>query len=197
MVQALQVPNLCIFAPSEPAELEPALTAALAASGPSLVRYPKTPSPGPLAPPGSGLESRTLREGAGHVVLIGIGKLARACLEAASLLEADGLDVTVVDPRVIRPADPAMLEQMVSAHLLVTAEDGLALGGAGSYLCAETESLAASRDLPGPHCVVLGVPTTYIAHGKPDAILSRLGLDGPGIASSILTASRRFPATSA
>jgi 1-deoxy-D-xylulose-5-phosphate synthase len=90
-----------------------------------------------------------------------------------------------------------MLEQMVSAHLLVTAEDGLALGGAGSYLCAETESLAASRDLPGPHCVVLGVPTTYIAHGKPDAILSRLGLDGPGIASSILTASRRFPATSA
>jgi 1-deoxy-D-xylulose-5-phosphate synthase len=192
MVQALQVPGLAIFAPSEPAELGPALTAALAARGPSLVRYPKTLSPGPLAPVGSGLEARTLREGDGAVVLVGIGKLARACLEAAALLAADGVNVTVIDPRVIRPADPALLEQMATAQLVLTAEDGLAHGGAGAYLCGEAEALAASRGLPGPQRVVLGVPTTYIAHGKPDAILSRLGLDGAGIADSVLAAARRF-----
>ncbi|MGC9960887.1 MAG: 1-deoxy-D-xylulose-5-phosphate synthase [Acidimicrobiales bacterium] len=192
MVQALQIPNLSIFAPSEPAEMGPALTAALAARGPSLVRYPKTLSPGPLAPPGFGLHSRTLRDGAGDVVIVGIGKLARACLEAASLLEADGLDVTVIDPRVVRPADPALIEQMLSARLVVTAEDGLAFGGAGSYLCHEAEALASERGLTGAQHVVLGVPTTYIAHGKPDAILCRLGLDGPGIAASTRAAARRF-----
>ncbi|HXY43472.1 MAG TPA: 1-deoxy-D-xylulose-5-phosphate synthase [Acidimicrobiales bacterium] len=192
MVQALQVPNLAIFAPSEPAEIGPALTAALACSGPTLVRYPKTPSPGPLAPPGSGLEARTLREGSGEIVLVGIGKLARACLEAADLLEADGLDVTVIDPRVIRPPDEALLEQMATARLVVTAEDGLAHGGAGSYLCGEAETLAASRDLPEARRAVLGVPTVYIPHGKPDAILSRLGLDGPGIAASTAAAARRL-----
>jgi 1-deoxy-D-xylulose-5-phosphate synthase len=192
MVQALQVPNVSIFAPSEPAELAPALTAALAATGPSLVRYPKTLSPGPLAPPGTGLECRILREGSGDIVLVGIGKLARACLEAARLLESEGLDVTVIDPRVIRPPDPLLLEQMVAARLVVTAEDGLAHGGAGSYLCSQTEGIAISRDLPDPKRLVLGVPTTYLAHGKPDAILAGLGLDGPGIAGSILSAARRY-----
>jgi deoxyxylulose-5-phosphate synthase len=44
----------------------------------------------------------------------------------------------------------------------------------------------------GPQHVVLGVPTTYIAHGKPDAILRRLGLDGPGIAASTRAAAMRF-----
>ncbi|MGA2208496.1 MAG: 1-deoxy-D-xylulose-5-phosphate synthase [Acidimicrobiales bacterium] len=192
MVQALQVPNLSIFAPSEPAEMGPALVAALACSGPSLVRYPKTPSPGPLAPPGSGLEARTLREGGGEIVLVGIGKLARASLQAAELLAAEGIDVTVIDPRVVRPADPALLEQMASARLVVTAEDGLRFGGAGAYLCGEADSLAASRDLPGPQRLVLGVPTTYIVHGKPDAILARLGLDAAGIAASVLAAARRY-----
>ena len=170
----------------------PALAAALASRGPALVRYPKTLSPGPLAPAGFGLQSRTLREGSGDIVIVGIGKLARACLEAASLLETDGLDVTVVDPRVVRPADPALIDQMVSARLVVTAEDGLAFGGAGSFLCHEAEELAAERDVAGPQHVVLGVPTTYIAHGKPDAILRRLGLDGPGIAASTRAAAMRF-----
>ena len=192
MVQSLQIPNLAIFAPSEPAEIEGALTSALAHEGPSLVRYPKTPSPGPLAPVGAGMEVRILREGSGDVVLVGIGKLARACLNAAEELSGEGLDVTVIDPRVVRPAPAELLEQMAAARLVVTAEDGLAHGGAGSFLCGEADDLARSRGLPGPRCLVLGAPTTYIAHGKPDEILARLGLDREGIASSVLAAARRY-----
>jgi 1-deoxy-D-xylulose-5-phosphate synthase len=192
MVQALQVPGLAIFAPAEPSEVQPALAAALAWGGPALVRYPKTPSPGPLATPGSGLEARLLRKGAGDIVLVGIGKLARACFEAAEMLAAEGLDVTVIDPRVIRPADPWLLEQMAAARLVVTAEDGLAHGGAGAYLCGEAETLAGARGDRGPHRVVLGVPTMYIPHAKPDVILGRLGLDAPGIAASVREAAERF-----
>ncbi len=191
LVQALQIPNVTIFAPSEPAELKPALLAALQSNGPALVRYPKTPSPGPLAPTGSGLHCRLLREGSGELVIVGVGKLARGALQAAELLSSDGLDATVIDPRVIRPADPFLLDQMAAARLVVTVEDGLAHGGAGAYLCRQADAVAEEEGLRSPHQLVLGVPTTYLPHGKPDAILSRLGLDARGIAESVLAAARR------
>jgi 1-deoxy-D-xylulose-5-phosphate synthase len=191
MVQALQIAGAAVFAPSEPAEVGPALTSALDWGGPALVRYPKTASPGPLAPPGQGLAARCLREGSSSIVLVGIGKLARACLSAANVLAAEGLDVTVYDPRVIRPADPQMLDAMAAADLVITAEDGLAHGGAGSYLCSEADAMAVLQDRRGPSYLVLGVPTTYLPHAKPDVILSRLGLDAEGIAESVRSAARR------
>ena len=184
LVQALQIPDCTIFCPSETAELAPMLAEALKLPGPSLLRYPKTPSPGPLAKPGTGLKSRRLRTGTGEVVLVGIGKLSRAVLAAAGELFNDGIDADVFDARVVRPADPEMLEAMARARLVVTAEDGLAHGGAGSYLLGEADRLADAMSLPGPRQVVLGVPTGYLPHAKPDAILARLGLDGPGIADS-------------
>jgi 1-deoxy-D-xylulose-5-phosphate synthase len=71
---------------------------------------------------------------------------------------------------------------MARARLVVTAEDGLAHGGAGAYLVAEADRMADAEALEGPRAVVLGVPTEFLQHAKPDAILARLGLDGPGIA---------------
>ena len=78
LVQALQIPGCTIFCPAETAELAPMLAEALKLDGPSLIRIPKTPSPGPIAPPGTGLKARRLRKGTGEVVLVGIGKLTRA-----------------------------------------------------------------------------------------------------------------------
>ncbi|MGD1012558.1 MAG: 1-deoxy-D-xylulose-5-phosphate synthase [Acidimicrobiales bacterium] len=184
LVEALQVPDCSIFCPAEPAEVAPMLAEALKHEGPSLIRYPKTPSPGPLAGPGSGLSSRRLRQGTGELVLVGIGKMARAARNAAEELFSDGIEADVFDPRVVRPADPELLEAMARASVVVTAEDGLAHGGAGSYLVHEAERVAEELGLAGPRSVVLGVPTQYLKHAKPDVILSRLGLDGAGIAES-------------
>ena len=184
LVQALQIPGCAIFCPAEPGEIAPMLAEALKLDGPALIRFPKTPSPGPLGTPGSGLRARRLRQGTGEVVLVGIGKLARAALAAAEELANDGIETDVFDARVIRPADPELVEAMAHARLVVTAEDGLAHGGAGSYLVAEAERAAEAAGVAGPRRVVIGVPTTYIQHAKPDAILSRLGLDGAGIAEA-------------
>ena len=192
LVQALQIPSCSVICPSEPAELDGALEAAISMNGPALVRYPKTLSPGPLARPGSGLRARLLRDGDPSIVLVGVGKLARACLQAAEMLSEDGIEVTCLDPRVIRPADPVMLQQLAAASLVVTAEDGLAHGGAGEHLIRLATHLADGECLPGPRTLVLGAPTQYLPHGKPDEILSRLGLDGPGIAASVRAAVTRF-----
>jgi 1-deoxy-D-xylulose-5-phosphate synthase len=184
MVLGLSIPDLAVFAPSEPAEIAPMLEAARLLDGPALIRYPKTPGPGRLAAPGSGLTCRVLREGGEDVVLVGIGKLAKAALEAAELLGGEGIDVTVIDPRVVRPLDPALLERAGAAALVVTVEDGLVHGGAGAYLAECLDAAAAARAERGPLVVRLGVPTSYLPHGKPDVILARLGLDGAGIASA-------------
>ncbi|MGO9962819.1 MAG: 1-deoxy-D-xylulose-5-phosphate synthase [Acidimicrobiales bacterium] len=182
LVQALQIPGCTIFCPAETAEIAPMLAQALDLDGPSLIRIPKTPSPGPLARPGTGLKARRLRKGTGEVVLVGIGKMTRAVLAAAEELFEDGIDTDVFDARVVRPADPELLEAMARSRLVVTAEDGLAHGGAGQYLVGEADRVADAAALDGPRSVVLGVPTEYLRQAKPDVILSRLGLDGAGIA---------------
>ncbi|HUY31047.1 MAG TPA: 1-deoxy-D-xylulose-5-phosphate synthase, partial [Acidimicrobiales bacterium] len=197
IVLGLAVPGLTIFAPSEPAEIAPMLEAALGLEGPSLIRYPKTPCPQSLAAPGSGLASRELRAGAGEVVLVGVGKMAARCLDAAALLEREGIDATVLDPRVVRPLDPALVERCVGAALVVSVEDGLAHGGAGQHLAAVLDDDARQTRTLGPRVVTLGVPTRYLAHAKPDAILARLGLDAAGIAASTLAEIERVARTPA
>ncbi len=192
MVLGLAVPGLVIFAPAEPAEIAPMLGAALEFDKPSLIRYPKTLAPRPLAPVGSGLRSRVLREGDGDIVIVGIGKLASASFEAAAMLARDGLDVTVIDPRVVRPLDPALVERCRNARLVVTAEDGLVHGGAGQYLRGVLERAAELVSERPPSVLCLGVPTTYIDHADPDVILQRLELDASGIAASTRLASGRL-----
>jgi 1-deoxy-D-xylulose-5-phosphate synthase len=192
MVLGLAVPGLVIFAPAEPSEIAPMLETALGLDKPSLIRYPKTPGPGVLAPAGTGLRSRVLREGRGDVVIVGIGKLAPASLAAADLLEQDGLDVTVLDPRVVRPLDPALVERCRSARLVVTAEDGLVHGGAGQHLRGVLERAAELVSERPPSVLCLGVPTVYIGHADPDVILERFELDAYGIAASTRTASERL-----
>ena len=69
----------------------------------------------PACRPGTGLKSRRLRTGTGEVVLVGIGKMTRAVLAAADELVDDGIETDVFDARVVRPADPELLEAMARA----------------------------------------------------------------------------------
>ena len=183
MVLLRKVPGMTIFAPSSYQELGVMLHDALelCTTGPSAIRWPKTaaPSVGP-DDVGSGLHARLVRRGT-DVCLIGVGKMLAAATEAAETLEAEGLSVTVWDPRVVKPFDEALVEDALAHSVVVTIEDGLADGGVGSALADE---LRRRSDGGGPKIAVLGVPDRYIPHNKPDVILAQLGLDAAGIAGS-------------
>jgi 1-deoxy-D-xylulose-5-phosphate synthase len=117
------------------------------------------------------------------VCILAVGKMVSAAEEAADKLHSEGIDVTVWDVRVVSPPDPAMLHDAARHQLVVTAEDGMRQGGAGMFLSDALAQTGPPGDLPP--VIVLGVPHTYIPQDKPDRILARFGLDGPGLANSV------------
>jgi 1-deoxy-D-xylulose-5-phosphate synthase len=185
MALCLQIPGVTIMAPSSAAEVGVMLDQALAMDGPVAVRYPKgTARQVPPDQVGSGLAGRQVREGDGEVCILAVGKLVEAAEDAAEELEAHGVSATVWDVRVVRPLDPAMLADAARHRLVVTAEDGVRFGGAGSFIADALGQLDLSR--PSPPVVVLGTPSAYVSQAKPAQIHAELGLDGPGIAATVV-----------
>ncbi|HET9077095.1 MAG TPA: 1-deoxy-D-xylulose-5-phosphate synthase [Acidimicrobiales bacterium] len=185
MALCLRIPGMTIFAPSSAQELPVMLDTALELSGPSSIRYPRGAArqvePDQV---GSGLNARLVtRSDAPRVCILSVGKMLAAAEEAVEILAADGVDVTLWDVRVVRPLDPRMVVDASRHELVVTVEDGVRSGGAGSFIADAMADLNEARN--APPVLILGVPTAYIPHGSQDTILSQLGLDGPGIAAAV------------
>ncbi|TVR35867.1 MAG: 1-deoxy-D-xylulose-5-phosphate synthase [Nitriliruptor sp.] len=187
MALGLRIAAMSVLAPSHEEDLKALLSAAVAMDGPVLIRFPKgtvtTAADLDLdgSPPPEGLDARCLRQGADACILA-VGDRARAALAAADLLAEDDIEVAVWDVRSVRPADPAMLDAASASPLVVTVENGVVGGGAGSELADRLTERAGVRH--APPILRLGVPATYLPHGKPDHILSEIGLDAPGIAAA-------------
>jgi 1-deoxy-D-xylulose-5-phosphate synthase len=179
----LAIPGMTVFAPSSAEELEVMLETALDVAGPSSIRFPKTPPPAPTTGEvGHGLHGRRARAGDGTVCLLAVGKMLEACVMAAEALAAEGVDTTVWDVRVVSPPDPEMLADAARHGLVVTVEDGVRIGGAGSFL---VDALVSAGGGAVPTTLVLGVPREFVAQGKAADILCRLGLDGEGVAAAV------------
>jgi 1-deoxy-D-xylulose-5-phosphate synthase len=194
MALLTKVPGMTVFAPSSAQELEVMLKQALSIDdGPSAVRYPKGPAR--QVPPdevGSGISARLVRPGP-DVCILAVGKMVEAAEDAARLLHLQGIGATVWDVRVVKPLDPAMIEDAAGAPLVVTAEDGVRAGGAGAAMADAIATAAAEANHRAPRVVVLGVPDDYLAQAPPAKIHADLGLDGPGIAASVLAALEAAP----
>ena len=185
MVLLTKVPGMTVLAPSSYQELGRMLEDALDVSdGPVAIRFPKTParSVGPDEV-GSGFAGRLVRRGA-DVCVLSVGKLLAEAEAAAEALEAEGISATVWDVRCVKPLDEEMLADAAAHPSVLTVEDGLRDGGAGSAIADGVARLAAADGRVGPPVTVLGVPPRFLPHGKADDILAELGLDAAGIAAA-------------
>ncbi len=188
MALCLRIPGMTVFAPSSAQEVPVMMETALGLTGPAAIRWPRTSARYVTADQvGAGLSARLVRRGhpgaPGAVCVLAVGKMLEAAEEAADILAADGHDVTVWDVRVVRPLDPQMIADAGRHDLVVTVEDGVRSGGAGSLMADAVADLKETRVCPP--VLILGVPVAYIPHGTPELILSQLGLDGPGIAAAV------------
>ena len=196
MVLLTKVPNMTVFAPSSYQEIGQMLHDALEITdGPIAIRWAKTAArQSPPEDVGHGLNARRTRTG-DQLCIISVGKMLDAAEAAAEQLEAQGLSVSVWDARVVKPLDPAMIDDAARHPYVITIEDGLREGGVGMSVA----DLVSERTIGGtePRVRVLGIPSQYIAHGKPDAILADLGLDAAGITASALSMIRSGNSTPA
>jgi 1-deoxy-D-xylulose-5-phosphate synthase len=100
---------------------------------------------------------------------------------APALEAAVRLDATVANMRFVKPLDQDLVLQLAATHrLLVTVEENVAMGGAGS---AVNECLAA-HGLAAP-VINLGLPDRFIEHGEREALLAACGLDAAGIQRAV------------
>ncbi|MEV6970179.1 1-deoxy-D-xylulose-5-phosphate synthase [Hamadaea sp. NPDC051192] len=176
------VPGLRIAAPRDAATLREELREAVAIDdGPTIVRFPTGSVPAALpALRRVGTVDVLSEADRKDVLLIGVGSFAHTGVAIASLLSEQGIGVTVVDPRWVRPA-PAELVDLARGHrLVVSVEDGVRDGGVGdavSKLLRDHEVDVPVRDL--------GVEARWIPHGTRNEILAELGLTAPEIATKV------------
>ena len=177
-----KVPGMRVLAPSSAQELQQMLHDALrlADSGPVMIRYPKGAARQVGENEvGSGLDARKLRTGDGTLAILAVGKMVAAALKAADQLHERGVEATVWDVRSCAPLDSAMCDDAARHQRVITIEDGIREGGIGMSIATEIHG----RD---ERCLVdvLGVPTKFLPHAKPDRLLAQLGLDADGIVAT-------------
>lgn len=179
------IPNMLLMAPKDENELQHMLKTALAHSGPAAVRYPRGTGVGvPLdvdpgiIPEGTG---EVLREG-DDVLLLAVGPLVYAALEAAGRLERDGIRAAVINARFIKPLDADLiLEWAEKTGKVVTIEENVLQGGFGSAIL---ELFQESSFFP-EKMVRLGLPDGFVQHGGQSLLRRLYSLDADGVETAV------------
>jgi 1-deoxy-D-xylulose-5-phosphate synthase len=147
-----------------------------------VVRFPKGPPNADIEAVGkAGGADVLVRTGAEDVLIVSAGAMATTCVEVADRLVAQGIGVTVVDPRWVKPLDPAIVELAARHRLVVSVEDNGIVGGVGSVLL---QTLNEARvDTP---VRLHGIPQRFLDHAKRPRILELIGLSPQALARTIV-----------
>jgi 1-deoxy-D-xylulose-5-phosphate synthase len=186
------VPGMRIAAPRDAIRLAELLGEAVAIDGPAAIRYPKGTVGGEIEPVAALGSMDVLHEpgaAAADVLLIGAGPMAVVCTEAAQRLADQGIGVTVVDPRWLKPLDEALIEAARAHRLVAVVEDNGRAGGFGDAVCR----MLRDHDVDVP-ARTFGLPQEFLAHGERAQILADAGLSPQHVARQITEAvARRTP----
>ncbi|WP_380161602.1 1-deoxy-D-xylulose-5-phosphate synthase [Kineococcus sp. R86509] len=180
------VPGIRIAAPRDAGTLREELgEAVLVDDGPTVLRFPR----GSVAADVPALERladgvdvlHRSGEGSRDVLLVAVGSMAGMALEAAALLEAQGIGATVVDPRWVVPIATSLVELSREHRLVVTIEDGVRVGGIGTRLRQDLRAAGVDTGVNE-----LGLPDEFLDHASRGEILQDAGLTAQTVARDII-----------
>ena len=183
------VPTMHVAAPRDGARLRELLREAINISdAPSMLRFPK----GAVQVDIPAFERRDgidilYRGESADVLMISVGAMAALAVEAASQAYREGVGVTVIDPRWVKPLPQSLVAMAQRYTSVVVLEDGIKHGGIASSI---SELL---RDA-GVHVPLhsIGVPLEFLEHSKRNEILSDIGITAQNIARSVVEWSSNF-----
>lgn len=177
------IPSLSLAAPRDGARLREVLREAVDISdAPSVIRFPK----GPVSADIPAFERRDgidvlYRGESADVLLISVGAMATMAVEAASQAYREGVGVTVIDPRWVKPLPSSLITLADRYKSVVVVEDGIAHGGIASALSEMFRTAGLTTPIHS-----IGVPLTFIEHSSRAEILSDLGMTAQNIAREIV-----------
>lgn len=178
----LPIPNLVISAPTNEWELASLLNTALRANRPFALRYPRDrgiglPFDNPaLLPIGKG---ELVREGK-DLCIIAVGTTLNIAKEAVKMLEKEGIEATLINPRFLKPLDEELILPLcASTGKVLVVEEGIVYGGFGSYLLG----LLSAKGLSNVRVKLKGIEG-FAEQGKREELLSIAGLTPEGIFAS-------------
>lgn len=178
------VPGLRLAAPRDGARVRELLREAVAVEdAPTIVRLPKGAPPAEDIPAvgSAGSCDVLVRSGDRDVLIVAPGAMAGTAVDVAGRLVDQGIGVTVVDPRWVKPIDPALVPLAAEHRLVVTVEDNGRVGGFGANLL----QLLTDEGVRTPFRLH-GIPQEFLEHAKREAILERIGLTAQPLARSIV-----------
>jgi 1-deoxy-D-xylulose-5-phosphate synthase len=184
-----QIPGLRVAAPRDSTRMRRLLGEAMDDwSGPNAVRYPAGVVPPDIPAFGSigSADLLTKPQPADDVLLIPVGPLAAAALDAAAQLERDGLGCAVADPGWILPVDPLLGHAASGYRLVVTIEDNAAPGGFGDAFARRLRTLGHAVPL-----LTIALRDGFVPACSRTETHRQHGLDGAGISARIIAELRR------
>jgi 1-deoxy-D-xylulose-5-phosphate synthase len=183
------VPNLMLSAPRDASTLRELLReSVIVKDKPTVLRFPK----GAIAQPVPAMEriegiDILNKKGEEDVLLVSIGAMANLALDVAQRLSDQGVGVTVIDPRWIKPL-PNYLSTLAAKHrLIAVVEDNSKSGGVAagiSQFLRDKNIYTPQRDF--------GIPEKFLNHGSRAQIMSEIGLTAQDISREIIEAVARL-----
>ena len=180
------IPNMTVVAPADEDECRQLLYTGFTSDGPVAVRYPRGTGPGvaieqtmralPIGKAQLRRSCGTQVPAGKRIALLAFGSMLRPALQAA-----ETLDATVVNMRFVKPLDEELVCTLAGSHdLLVSVEDNVVMGGAGSAVveCLQARRLAA-------RVLQLGLPDQFVEHGDPAVLLAECRLNADGIVAQV------------
>jgi 1-deoxy-D-xylulose-5-phosphate synthase len=177
------VPTMRVAAPRDAARLRETLREAVAINdAPTAVRFPKgaVQSDIPAFERRDGVDVLYRGESA-DVLLVSIGSMASIAVEAASQAYREGVGVTVIDPRWVKPLPASLISMADRYKSIVVLEDGIKHGGIASAISEQCREAGLNIAIHS-----IGVPLEFIEHSKRSEILEDLGITAQKISRDIV-----------
>jgi 1-deoxy-D-xylulose-5-phosphate synthase len=179
------VPSLKVAAPRDGARLRELLDeASLISDAPTLLRFPK----GAINPDLPAFERRDgvdvlYRGESPDILMIAVGAMAQLAVDAAAQAYREGVGVTVIDPRWVRPLPISTLARMSDRYSrIVVIEDGIKNGGISSALSDAFRELGIAIPIHS-----IGIPVDFFEHAKRNQILEDLGITVQSVARQLVS----------
>lgn len=174
------LPNMTLMAPKDENELRHMLYTALKQAGPVAIRYPRGKGVGvPLDPDYKNIpigQAEVLKEGK-DLLIIALGSMVKPSMEAAMILEEEGLSAGVVNCRFVKPLDKRLVEYSTRAGRVLVVEENIRSGGLGGAIL----ELFCDMNVLNVRIKRMGLPDKFVEHGPISVLREKYGLDKSGI----------------